>query len=437
MELLLEEIITKVRRSKFDYYYEFTEGYRGNYHEPFNQGDAVNITAESSGDLFLNRISKIERANKKDEIIARIENNIKLSQVELLLKDEVTASLKPLLEKTAKQLLLSQNLGRHTLLKFHNDADGVSCAFALTSFLRCYSFQQNSAVYSAKDAVRDLNNLYSEPNPLVVMVDFGANIESEEGLELLHAAGVEVILIDHHPPGEKTKKYSKIVSPWVVSDNEDCSKYTAGYLCVEIARLAGSKGVDELAYISCAGDKSNILEVSQSDKDKALVLDYMTSYTGFGNSLDFYKNVMNQKELFTSMLHQAKEKIEEITRVAQKSMRIDEINGIYFHILDLENIMKSFDFPSRGKIATQIFESLDNSKPNVVLGYGKGSVIFRVNPKAVDKGFKANEVIDKIKESMRDFIRSGGGHAKAAAVLTQSGFAKEVIEEVLRVSRFI
>jgi RecJ-like exonuclease len=322
-------------------------------------------------------------------------------------------------------------------LKFHNDADGVAGAFAITGFLRTFSVQHNSAVYSSRDAVRDLNSLYQEQNPLVVLLDFGANPESQEGLELLKAAGVETIIIDHHPLGENTSKYAAVVSPWITGNDPILSRYTAGYLAIEIARLAGSQKPDDesLAKISLAGDKSDLLPLSQEDRNRALVLDYMSSYASFGNNLDFYKNVMRKEELFNSMLGQAKEKIGHITDLAKKTMKISEINGAYFYVVDLENIMKHSDFPSRGKVATQIFESLDQTKPNVVIGYGKQSIVLRVNEKAAELGIRANDLIEKVKVTMRDFIKSGGGHAKAAAVLTQDDFAKNVVEEMLRIAK--
>ncbi|MFH2105668.1 MAG: DHH family phosphoesterase [Candidatus Micrarchaeota archaeon] len=437
MELSLDLIITKARTSKYDYYYEFTEGYRANYADYFEQGQAVHVTATVEGDSDRLQIIKMEKTDKKEMILQNLRKNTTLNKIDFLVDDEVTRALRPSLETAARELLLSQKLGRYILLKFHNDADGVAGAFALTGFLRTFSVQHNSAVYSSRDAVRDLNSLYQEQTPLVVLLDFGANSESKEGLELLKAAGIQTIIIDHHPLGENTSKYAFVVSPWTTGKGHELSRYTAGYLAIEIARLAGSKKPDDesLAKVSLAGDKSDLLLISQEDRDKALVLDYMSSYASFGNNLDFYKNVMRKDELFHSMLGQAREKIGHITEMARKTMHTSEINGANFYVVDLENIMKHSDFPSRGKIATQIFESLDQAKPNVVIGYGKQSIVIRVNDKAAELGIRANDMIEKVKGTMRDFIKSGGGHAKAAAVLTQDGFAKNVVEEMLRLAK--
>ena len=122
---------------------------------------------------------------------------------EPLISDKITKKLKPKIQQLAEKLTEASMNRRYIMLRFHGDADGISGALALSEVLKCYAYQQNAAVYSVRDAIRDLSNLTNEDNPLAVFLDFGMNKESEEGLGLLKAAGVELVLIDNHPPSEK------------------------------------------------------------------------------------------------------------------------------------------------------------------------------------------------------------------------------------------
>ena len=265
-----------------------------------------------------------EAKQKSEEIKGKVLNNIKIPDLELMVKDDITDALKPEFREMAKYLLLAQRLNRFILLRFHGDADGISAAFALTKFLRCRAEQQNAAIYNTRDAIRDLNTLNYEYAPLAVFVDFGASRESIEALKLLHSAGVEIVIIDHHPPVDEISGFAIFLSPWQVNDDQISSQYPAGYLASEIARLAVEDRLEEfesITRISCAGDKSKIIAIGQEDVDKALVLDFLAIYSGYGNNLDFYKNVLDNHELFKSILLQAKDKMKQIYEAAVKLMK--------------------------------------------------------------------------------------------------------------------
>ncbi len=403
-----------------------------------------------------------------------ISGSIALNNVDLLVNDEITKTLELEITKIAKKILTAQKLNRFILLRFHNDADGISGALALTNFIRCKSMQQNSASYGVGDAINDLNFLGSEWKPVLILLDFGSNQESIEGLSLVKAAGVEVVIIDHHPPAEKINDIGlTVLNPWLLvlgsnlddydlkitkfskllnkNRSNDLSKYTAGYITCEVARkMARDNNFDSqlimLAKIAVAGDKSKILELTQKEKDAALVLDYIAAYSRYGNTLDFYRLVLKNDDLFNSMLMQANEKIAEMREIAKRTMKETKIGELTICVLDLETLDKkdvasfktfertcSNDFPSRGKVTTNIFESLPQDKPLLVIGYSARSIILRLNELAEQAGFSGHEIVERVKISMKDFIESGGGHRKAAAIRVKSGFGKDVVEEILRI----
>jgi RecJ-like exonuclease len=356
-------------------------------------------------------------------------------EFELLVKDGITGKLKPLILAAAEKLLEAEKSSRFTLLRYHNDADGISGALALASFIGSKSMQQNSAIYSEKDANYDLEACAGHSNPLLVLVDFGASEESIRALNLLKAAGVEIIIIDHHAPAEAVEKIASLfVSPWSVSSDEKCSQYPAGYICAEIARCAG-KDAEELAKISCAGDKSAILETKQEHRDRATVLDYLALFHKRGN-LAIYLDVISDPYLLKSTLFEAREKMGAIVQSLVKSAVCKKTGKFEIFLVNMEHMFEKYDFPSRGKIITVVSEELENKNPDravVVVGYGQRAVMVRTNEKALSSGCNAKEIMEKLKVSMKDFVENAGGHPKAAAARVTLGFAKSVAEEIIKI----
>jgi RecJ-like exonuclease len=349
---------------------------------------------------------------------------------QMLVEDETTKKLKPKIMMVAKVFREAIEKRRFVLLRFHHDADGIASAFALSEIIRFSPYQQNGAAYTAKDAIRDLSNITHEENPLVVIVDFGLNPESAEGLKLLKAAGVEVVVIDHHPPSADTMKIPDVVlTPWEFVEGKDVSSYVSGYLCAEIAWEMGIDCI-EYARIACAGDKSALLETRDQEQKSALVLDYLAAHSGFGNNLRFYKNVLLKKELFDSMWLAADDKINEAAdSVPMKEKKLEKLDVF---TLDLEKVIVKGEFPNRSKVTTRVFEKLNSDKPLVVLGIGERTVILRVNQAAADIGVSANDIAKKMQETMPDFVESGGGHVKAGAIRVKKGFVDSVVEEIIK-----
>ncbi len=353
----------------------------------------------------------------------------------MLPDDLVMTALWPQLKEAAQGLAVADRLHRSVLLRFHGDADGICGAFALTSVLHCKAFQQNSAVYSVRDALRDISLIGQENRPFIILLDFGSSDPCNEGLELLRAANIQYIVIDHHPLGKKPPE--KTISPFQVS--EKASKYTAGYLACEIGCAIGldRERAFELAKIACAGDKSDILPIVKEDVQKAMVLDYLASHVSFGNNLDFYKSVMANPELFASIAQQAEESIEEAAQKAMEGMKSNKTPKLETFIFSLGRVVKRGEWPPSSKVTTRIYDKIRNGpeghgKAIICLGYTERSIIMRISDEAVALGFSANTLAQRMKDSMADFVDGGGGHVKAGAIKVKVGFVKEVLNELSR-----
>ncbi|MBD3390079.1 hypothetical protein GF415_03960 [Candidatus Micrarchaeota archaeon] len=433
-----ECIISRRIRSRGHSIYKITDGEgelefeSGSY---FNIGQGLKVSGKVYNDRGFLKID-VGSLKKTDgiypKILQKIENNVEIKDVPLLASGETMEKLKERIHGCARKLLTAKKTGRFCLLRFHNDADGISGALALTKIIDAYASQQNSATYSVFDAMRDINTLQGENHPLAIILDFGCGEDSREGLELLKASGAEVMVIDHHPnTGKAEEKTDVFLNPWAVNDSESASSYTAGYLAVEVARACGEFGAEPLAPVACAGDKSTIIEISEKDVEKALVIDYMATYAGFKNKLEFYKKALDNQDLYSSVLIQAKEALEKITEDVKAGMKKRLDGPVSVYTIDTERI-KSREFPGKGKITTRCFELVGES-PTVVLGFWNRGLSFRINDGAVQNGVRADRIIEILKKEMGDFVFGGGGHARAASMRVREGFVDSVLDKIIEI----
>ncbi len=334
-------------------------------------------------------------------------------------------------KEIANKLLNAKN--RLVCLRYHRDADGICGALLIEKIVRVRSFQQNTSMYGVKNALSDINMVYYEENPLMVFVDFGSGEGSLKGLETLKAKGIEVIVIDHHFPGNNVEEKAIILNSRLFGEEDELGSYTAGWICGEIAKAAGQKGeeIEILQRTACAGDKSEVMEFGEEDKQRALVMDYLASYSQFNNRLAFYKKVLKDKELYESLLRQAEDGMEETKEQIKRRMKAVE-GKVKLYTINLEWI-GHMQFPARGKSTTVCFETVKDEKEVVVVGYWKNGLSFRINKGAVEKGFGANYFIEELKKRMPDFLEGGGGHGRAAALRIRDGFGEHVVNEIKRI----
>jgi RecJ-like exonuclease len=152
----------------------------------------------------------------------------------------------------------------------------------------------------------------------------------------------------------------------------------------------------------------------------------------FGNNLDFYRNVMQNPELFTSIMRQADEAINDAAGKAMAKMKRQGEGAVEIITFPLEGIARKDEWPPSSKITTRVFDKLKAEKPLLCIGYTDRSIIMRLNDAAVARGLDANALAAKLKTTMADFVEGGGGHMKAGAIRVKADFVKDVLNELVR-----
>jgi len=373
-------------------------------------------------------------------------------QIETIFSDNVMKALEPRFIAASERIIGAINSSRPILLRYNNDADGICGGIALYraitklltgrgatkeemhQFFR--EFQNNSAVYELGYASGDILLLrgISDLRPLILLVDFGANAESVEGLKTARDERAEIIMIDHHPYSAKALEFIDVfVSPWAVEGGS--SHYTAGMLAGEVAKRIARVDVEELQRIALIGDKSILQQPEEQLKKKALVLDYLADSAKPRNTLSKCETILADAVQLDDAYRQAVQKLTEAVEAVKKDVKTRELeNGFVIAIADLNKRLENGVFPPKGKVVGALHDELaaKETRPLVTLGKGQDAITFRANAAAKAAGFNASHIIDEIKNEIPNAITSGGGHDVAASMRLSKGFRGIVLEEVVK-----
>ncbi len=319
------------------------------------------------------------------------------------------------------------------VVRYHCDADGISSALLVYRMFQNFNItatfvQNNSAIYGMEDALRDI--MYYDSGTHYIFLDFGNNVESVEGLEIIKREAGSVAIIDHHLTDKKEGKKEVVVTPVYHGLG---GEYSTGLVAYEIVRRVADIDYDELYKISLFGDKSILeFETNKKVEETALVFDYIASTIKRDkHSIRFIDSLLEDEEFMHTIYLKAKDMVDEIALVGIEISKRKELkNGIVFVTMDVEKISDSSGgFPSKGKVTGKVHDIIEKEidGPLVVLGYTNDAAMFRANRKAVLKGFNANEIIQQVKKEYDKFVESGGGHPGAAAIKYKKGFKKVIL----------
>jgi single-stranded DNA-specific DHH superfamily exonuclease len=345
-----------------------------------------------------------------------------------LINDELTKKLTPFFDEAAAFLSDCLLQKKRILVYHHDDVDGIMSGLIMWKGLKKFcsekkiSFnvdfiQARNVVYRIEDALEDLNYY------VVVIADMGSGADSSEAIQTLIDKGVEVLVIDHHP----LKKVKKVlyVSSFFFNDSNSNSNYCAGYLCFEVVRrMADNEDLKFFAEIALEGDYSSFRKGIYGKE--ADVVYYLRSTSRYGKaSLGNFEKTLKDKEKVLELSIEAKEKVESAYRKLSFNIKQGEVLQVVSAKFDLSG------YPSRAVLANFVKDVYPVKKPTVFLFCSDNSINFRVNKQALDKGFKAFEIINKIKEEFKNPEISGGGHAAASGLMFPVGFENVLLRRVV------
>ena len=415
--------------------------------------------------------------------------------VDFLVKSDILNRLKPKMYEAAKRIRRAILDGRTILLRHHNDADGICSGVAMEKAIvplikqvnpsndaEYYYFKRSPSkapFYELEDVVKDLSfaledqKRHGQKLPLIVLLDNGSTEEDIVALMQAKIYDVEVVVIDHHSPGElltKEEKDGEIfgatvavdeyvdthVNPYLVGGD---SQLTAGALATEVAHIINPEVEDLIKHlpgVAALGDRAECGEVYQYLKIAAQkgfskehlakiaeCVDFEAYFLRFMNGRGIMDTILavdnldKHKKMIEALYKEYRKRIDTQLRAALPNIKKTQLdNGIYVNMLDVEKYAHKFTFPAPGKtcgfVHDRIIKKLGEDKPIVTLGHGPDFGVFRATDAVNEQyGFNVNDIVTVIAERVPQAGVDGGGHECAGSIKYIEGLGEEVLYRVV------
>lgn len=369
--------------------------------------------------------------------------------------DGATARMWKRLTQAAMLLIRKMAMATPVIIRFHNDIDGASCAYALHKATQ-QILESNDALckeqnilwqmhygvsYGVDDAANDVllcNDYESVEKPLLVILDFGTAPESNAGLKHVKDK-FEIIWLDHHTPvpefeGNALENY---INPW---DFGSDSSYTAGALTCAFVKSFADVETKDIENASFIGDYSAYANPNEQSRRLASILDVLTcdpKLVGVRNlEPKAIEKILNDKTAGDELIAYAGNRITEMLDSALSSVKSYAEGTIY--VADFENI-RGFSkerYPLPGRFASMLLTKLEEVRGKgctVVLHFGPYISVrtSKLSHEKVSKETNLLKTLEDIRKEYPELIDSAGGHANAASIKLRGEDGKEIVIKAL------
>ena len=437
-----------------------------------------------------------ENTRKLYELINKaLDERAEPDDVDFLVKSDVLNRLKPKMFEAAKRIRRAILDGRTILLRHHNDADGICSGVAMEKAIvplikeinpsndaEYYYFKRSPSkapFYELEDVVKDLSfaledqQRHGQKLPLIVLLDNGSTEEDIVALMQAKIYDIEVVVIDHHSPGELLTKevvdgeiyggtvavdeyVDTHVNPYLVGGD---SQLTAGCLATEVAHIINPEVKDlikHLPAVAALGDRAECGEVYQyielayerGFKKEHLAkiaecVDFEAYFLRFMNGRGIMDTILavdnfdKHRKMIDALYKEYRKRIDTQLKAALPNIKKTQLsNGIYVNMLDVEKYAHKFTFPAPGKtcgfVHDRVIKELGEDKPIVTLGHGPDFGVFRATDAVNEQyGFNVNDIVTVIAERVPQAGVDGGGHECAGSIKYIEGLGEEVLYKVM------
>ena len=364
------------------------------------------------------------------------------------------------LHKAARLLLTKLAIGAPIIVRFHNDADGSAGAYGLYKSLEDLAkrkplfaykhniawLMQNSVSYDPENAGSDIliaNNYESISKPLIVMIDFGTSLESNNGIGMLKDR-FDIIWLDHHPVIEDFRgvKLPHYINPWQYGGD---SNYTGGFLACTFSKAFADIDTSIIEDASFIGDYSTFIRHDKRGAEMATLLDLITSDVeiAFGSSnTNLSPNEIDKlfanKEKCKELLGYANMRLTEALESALTAVKLHKAVEANIYLLDYGGVrVENSKYPLPGRFSSKLLDKISelNEKPCVVIVHSGRYISMRARKELGDKT-GILEIIAELKKRYPVDIMAGGGHKNAAGIkLSDAGRKTTIIHDVIRMMK--
>ncbi len=370
--------------------------------------------------------------------------------------DNATAKMWEKLQVCEELLVRKLACAAPVIVRFHNDADGSSGAYGLYKSINelagrkkeleykhniTWIMHQNVS-YTTYDANTDtmIAGSYSSiEKPLLVIIDFGTSLESNNGMERVRDK-FDIIWLDHHPivEGFKGLSLDNYVNPWNFGAD---SNYAAGFLACVFSKTFSRFDTKEIENASLCGDCSDYARQDEPGVELSLLLDLLTSdaKVAFGAATTNVtpmeiEKLAGDNAKMAELLGFAKTRLSDVTAAALRSMKRYKGEGAYIYVLDFEGMRdEQSKYPLPGRFSSKLLDKIVETKgePAIVMVHSGKYISVRVSKDLSDR-VNLIHIIAGIKESFGELVEAGGGHISASGIKLADKMEKDkVVREVV------
>ena len=434
-----------------------------------NPGDFVKISymvLEHNGRKRpeITSMIKIEGAEREDtEKFIREKFLQKTAPVNtrFLIKSDALEKMKPRFEEAARRIREAIFTGRSIIIRHHADTDGFVAGIALErAILPLISSEEEwkyyrrsvsrTPFYSIEDAIRDITHYIErkqkgeQRTPLLILLDNGSTEEDVVGIRKARIYGFDIIVLDHHNPGDaNVDEYVDVhINPHLFGSDRNL---TAGMISTELARFVNMvENVTFLPALAGAGDYARGMEMDQymsiaekqglsleELKKISLCIDYEAYYLGYIEGKGLIDDLLMQdmerhKSMIELLYSEIQSRLKTALEIVDTYKKQENLNGMNLVQLDLENSIMRREYPNIGKVTGLLFEKYLKESPNtVVLGITDDLCVIRASETS---GFSLQDFMKRISGRIMGF--SGGGHENAGTIKYIKAVKSQLIKEL-------
>ena len=333
--------------------------------------------------------------------------------------------------------------------------------------------------YELEDVVKDLSfaledqERHGQKLPLIVLLDNGSTEEDIVALMQAKIYDIEVVVIDHHSPGEllttdiqdgeilgatvAVDEYVDThVNPYLVGGD---SQLTAGALATEVAHIINPAVTDVIKHlpaVAALGDhaecgevyqylelaaekgftKEHLAQIAECVDFEAYFLRFMNG-RGIMDTILGVDNLDKHDKMIEALYKEYQKRVDTQLKAALPNIQKTQFeNGIYFNMIDVEKYAHKFTFPAPGKtcgfVHDRVIKELGEDKPIVTLGHGPDFGVFRATDAVNEQyGFNVNEIVSILTEKVPSAGIDGGGHECAGSIKFIEGLGENVLSGVI------
>ena len=367
--------------------------------------------------------------------------------------DSVTEKMEKGLRSAMLLLAHKLTIGAPILIRFHNDIDGSSGAYALyksiafaaeTSEHMAYKpnimwRMHGSVSYSREDATADVmtcNNYECVEKPLLLILDFGTSEESNAGIEIAKGR-FDIVWLDHHPLIDKFEggKLEHYINPWSFGGD---SNYTAGFLACVFAKTLANIDTKEMEEASFIGDYSEYSKPSAGSRRLSALLDLLTSDTrviaGVKGNLtpEDIDSVLKDRGKSEELVAYAENRVGEMLDLAIRSVKVYKAAKMQIYVADFEEIRinEQERYPLPGRFASRLLGRIEelNKSPCILMLHFGHFISVRMSKRLIGK-VGLLKTLESVRSDYSQYVDSTGGHSNAASIkLNDESMKKEIIK---------